>query len=267
MNPGGRAVVLRTYVDDLASRGQLHFTTEQAIEASGATPTAARAQLRRLRQKGAIATPHRGFHVTVPPEYRSAGCLPAEQFVPALMDHLELPYYAGLLTAAERHGAAHQRPQVFQVVTSGVHPRIACGRAVVEFVTRRNTPEMNTVRVNTPRGYLLVSSPETTAYDLVGYVSRCGGLDHVATVLAELAESLSSEGLAALADLSPLPWAQRLGYLLAHAGATDKLAALAQHVAEYAREYVPLARGKASRRGPRDTTWKLLVNARVEPDL
>ena len=36
----------------------------------------------------------------------------------------------------------------------------------------------------------------------------------MATVLAELTDSLSSEGLFGLAKISPVPWAQRLGYLL-----------------------------------------------------
>jgi hypothetical protein len=35
------------------------------------------------------------------------GCLPVDQFVPQLMEHLDLAYYAGLLTAASLHGAAH----------------------------------------------------------------------------------------------------------------------------------------------------------------
>jgi hypothetical protein len=62
----------------------------------------------------------RGFHVIVPPEYRSLGCLPPEQFAPALMETLGMPYYAGLLSAAQFHGAAHQRPQVFQVVVESI---------------------------------------------------------------------------------------------------------------------------------------------------
>jgi len=42
--------------------------------------------LSRLAAKGAIASPAREFYLIVPPEYRGLGCLPAEQFVPALME-------------------------------------------------------------------------------------------------------------------------------------------------------------------------------------
>lgn len=47
----------------------------------------------------------RRFYVIVPSEYRSLSCLPADQFIPALMKHLGLAYYAGLLTAAQYYGS------------------------------------------------------------------------------------------------------------------------------------------------------------------
>jgi hypothetical protein len=53
-----------------------------------------------------VAMPFRGFHLVVTPENRASGCLPAEQFLPQLMEYLALPYYAGLLSAA---GAGRNR--------------------------------------------------------------------------------------------------------------------------------------------------------------
>jgi hypothetical protein len=72
--------------------------------------------LSRLAKQKLIASPAQGSYAIVPPEYFSFGCLPAEQFIPALMKRLNLPYYAGLLSAAQYHGAAHQRPQVGAIV-------------------------------------------------------------------------------------------------------------------------------------------------------
>src|SRR5262245_58700523 len=106
------------YVADLASRGRYHFTTEDARKALRVSVPAVRAALRRLKGHGELADPHRGFHVIVPPEYRRLGCLPPEQFVPQLMEHLGEPYYVALLSAAEIHGAAHHRPQCFQVMVA-----------------------------------------------------------------------------------------------------------------------------------------------------
>lgn len=231
------------------------------------SPPAARAALRRLKHKGLIAAPVRGFHVIVPPEYQALSCLPPEQFIPQLMDGLDVPYYAGLLTAARVHGAAHQQPQVFQVVVPKNRPSIRCGRAVVTFVARHNAMAIPTLQLNTPRGYLRVSIPEATAFDLVGYPQHCGGLSNVATVLAELAEKLSPERLAAVAPLSPTPWAQRLGYLLEQVGEPERATSLAEHIARAATETAPLSTMHPGDRSRRDARWKLAVNVEVEPDL
>ncbi len=254
-------------IDDLASRGQHHFTTHEAAALLGSSMVAARAALRRLVHKGIVATPHRGFHVIVPPEYRRLGCLPAEQFVPQLMDHLGLDYYAALLTAGRYHGAAHQQPQIFQVMVARNRPPIACGGVRVAFIARRNVADVPKVRFNTPRGRLAVSTPEATAFDLAGYPQHAGGLDNVATVLSELAEILDPAALASLASLSPVPWSQRLGYLLDHVGAGEKTEPLARYVAEVVNETTALLPSMPAGDSPQDARWRLLVNYRVEPEV
>lgn len=253
------------YADSLAASGRYHFTTTDAVKALGVSTVAARAALRRLAAKGAIASPNRGFHVIVPPEYRRLGCLPPEQFIPQLMAHLGLDYYAGLLSAAQLHGAAHQRPQVFQVMVERNRAPIACGEVRVEFAARKAIAGVPTVQLNTPRGKLRVSSLEATALELVGYSARAGGLDTVATVLAELTEQVDPMKLAAAARLAPVPWAQRLGHLFELAGAGDKTGPLAEWVHAEAREYVALVPG-GGRGKERSKRWRLLVNASVEID-
>ena len=254
-------------IADLASRGQYHFTTDEMAARLGSSVVAARAALRRLQRKGLIATPHRGFHVIVPPEYRRLGCLPADQFVPQLMDHLGLSNYAALLTAGRYHGAAHQQPQVFQVIVAKNRPPIACGDVRVAFVARRNVSDVPTMRINTPRGHIAISTPEATAFDLVGYPQHAGGIDNVATVLAELAEKLDDAVLASLAPLSPVPWAQRLGHLLEQVGASDKAEPLAEYVAGVVNETTALAPSVPADEAPHDARWRLLVNVSVEPEL
>jgi predicted transcriptional regulator of viral defense system len=253
-------------VRNLASQGRYHFTTDEAGEALGSSLVATRAALRRLKQKGDLATPYRGFHVIVPPEYRRLGCLPGEQFIPQLMGHLGLAYHAALLSAAQYHGAAHQRPQVFQVMIQKNRPAIACGEVRVTFVARRNVDDIPVTERNTPRGSVRVSTPEATAFDLVGYPRQAGGLDHVLTVLTELAEALSAERLVALAPLSPVAWSQRLGSLLDRIGQADRVDGLAQYVRQTARETV-LLDPRTRSAGERDPRWKLLVNACPVSDL
>jgi len=159
----------------------------------------------RLARQGAVASPARGFYVIVPPEYRALGCLPAEQFVPSLMTSLGLPYYAGLLTAARYHGAAHQRPQEFQVFLDRRRRPIAYGRVRVAFMVRKRLRDVPVQEFNTPRGAPRLSTPEATALDMVGYQHHAGGLDHVATVLSELAERLDPKQLVRAADTAALP--------------------------------------------------------------
>ncbi|MBM4061741.1 MAG: hypothetical protein FJ265_11700 [Planctomycetes bacterium] len=255
------------FLRQLAQQGRHHFTTEEAVASHGGSPVATRAALRRLKQKGEIATPCRGFHVLVPPDYHSLGCLPPEQFVPHLMRHLGEPYYVALLSAAEIHGAAPQRPQVFQVMVKTNRRAITCGQVRVQFVARKDLERTPTVERNTPRGTLRVASPEATALELVGHADHCGGLDHVAAVLADLAESLDPVRLVAAAATCPIAWAQRLGYLLdlvGHRAASDGLAPLVQ---ERAGGLAALVRAGTRRGASRVDRWRLVVNATVEPDL
>ena len=214
-----------------------------------------------------VASPYRGFHVVIPPEHQRVGCLPAEQFVPQLMERLGIPYYAGLLTTARYHGAAHQQPQVFQVVVAKNRPPIECGLVHITFVARHNAAAMPTATVNTPRGLLKISTPEATAYDLVGYPDHGGGLDNVATVLSELGEKLDPARLTEIAELSPIPWSQRLGYILDLVEHETPGERLASFVASRATETAPLLLGAETSSARRDDRWKLWINADLEPDL
>ena len=92
MEPEGRPLKARQYVENLTAAGRYHFRSNEAQAALGISAAAAKVALNRLAKQGAIASPARGFYVIVPPEYRSLGCLPADQFIPELMKSLNLPY-------------------------------------------------------------------------------------------------------------------------------------------------------------------------------
>jgi predicted transcriptional regulator of viral defense system len=260
-------VTAAEFISDLVARGRYSFSVEEAVDALGATAVATRAALRRLRQKGELAMPYKGFHVVVPPEFRNIGCLPAGHFIPSLMAHLEEKYYAGLLSAAEYHGTAHQRPQVFQVVMARNKPEITCGKVRVMFVARKNLAHIPTSDFKTPRGYLKISTPAATAFDLVGYPNHAAGLDNVATILAELAEKLDGKELVRLAELSPIAWAQRLGYLLDMVGEQKKTGELAKYIAERKPVPTPLAPSLPFVGISRLKPWNILVNIRVEAEV
>lgn len=257
----------RNYVTSLAARGRYDFASREVQSALGISVAAAKLALSRLAKQEVIASPARGFYVIVPPEYRSLGCLPADQFIPALMKRLGLSYYAGLLSAAQYHGAAHHRPQEFQVLLWKNRRPIECGAVRVAFVARKRLEEVPVQDFNTPRGAIRVSTPEATAVDLVGYQHHVGGLDQVATILSELAEKIDPEKLAEAVKTAPIPWAQRLGYLLEHVGAREKALPLKSYVRLHAKESAPLLKSAARARAKRDLDWKLYINADVQGEL
>jgi predicted transcriptional regulator of viral defense system len=267
VNPETTHPNAREFVTGLAARGRYHFTSKEAQAALSVSKDAAKLALIRLAKQKLVASPARGFYVIIPPEYTALGCLPAEQFIPALMERLNLSYYAGLLSAAQYHGAAHQRPQEFQVFVERNRRPIHCGAVRVAFMARKRLKEVPVQTFNTPRGRLLVSTPEATAIDLVGYQGHAGGLSNVAAVLSELAEQIDPQKLAAAARTAPVPWAQRLGYLLEDVGSKAKVSALKDYVQKHAKEWTALLPKTPEKRAPRDKGWKLRVNARVEAGL
>jgi predicted transcriptional regulator of viral defense system len=257
----------KDYVDQLASGGRYHFTSHEARSALQVSADAAKLALNRLSRQGLIAQPARGFYIVIPPEYRSLGCLPAEQFIPALMTLQSQTYYVGLLSAAQYYGSAHHRPQAFQVVLQKNRRPIQCNKVRVSFIARKRISEVPVKTFNTPRGEIRVSSPEATAVDLAGYPQHAGGLDGVATVLAELAEAMDASRLPRAAATAPLSWVQRLGYLLGLSAAREKSDSLRAYVQDHAREYTLLSPGRPSTRATRVPAWKVIVNEHVEPEL
>ena len=253
-------------IADQAARGRYHFTSSELRSALGVSDAAARQALSRLAAKGEIASPARGFYVNVPPEYRRLGCLPADQFIPALMEHRNARYYVGLLSAAQYHGAAHHRPQEFQVVVERNRPAIMCGAVRVAFVARRNLSAVPVENFNNPRGTVLVSTVEGTAVDLIGYMRRAGGLDRVAGALLELGDDMNPKRLVEASQSASILWAQRLGYLLEHVGAGDKAVLLKDHVRQRARNFTKLLPSADADGAPRSTDWRLFVNSSVETD-
>lgn len=255
------------YIEALQMNGQLVFTVDDVVQALGKSVTAIRAQLRRLKAKGHVATPQRGFYVVVPPKYRRLECLPPDHFIPQLMEHLKEPYYVTLLSAAAYHGASHQAPMAFQVMTSRSRRDIECGGVRVDFCARHNMEETSVIERDTPTGVLRVASAAATAIELVGYSEHSGFLDNIATVLAELAESIDGDALVSEAKRAPTAWVQRLGYLLMLVERDALADRLDDVLAERKLFTVALAPWLEIEGRPRDSRWQVAINTDVEPDL
>ncbi len=254
------------YINGLLEKGQHHFTTEEVVQALGSKRSAISRALKRLMVKGELASPQRGFYMVVPPEYKILGCLPPEQFIPQLMEKTGDSYHVGLLSAAQFHGAAHHKPQRFQVMVGKPRASIECGRIRVDFFVRKDLDLVSTVSKNTPRGIVRISSPEATAFELVGYAKHAGGLGTVATVLMELAEVIDPQRLAEEALKCPLTWSQRLGFLLESLGSDTNAEALLPFVEKYAGRVAPLDASLPRTGSQRSKRWLVAINTDVEAD-
>jgi predicted transcriptional regulator of viral defense system len=258
---------LTAFVDDFQAQGRYTFTRAEAAEPMVITDLALEAALRRLKKRGRIANPRRGFYVVVPLEYREAGCPPASWFIHDLMRFLGQPYYVGLLSAAAIHGAAHQQPMVFQVITDKATRPAGAGRVRIDFHKSRSVERAPVVEVQTETGSMRVSTPEATAFDLVRFAAAAGHVSNVATVLAELSEKLDPAALEKLADCYAVSEVQRCGYLLEQLGEYDLAKPLAEWLAKRRYRPIPLVPGKAWGKISTDPKWRVLRTERVEVDL
>jgi len=258
---------LPDFVDALQSSGRYTFRREEALSAMDVSEVALQSAARRLAAKGRICAPRRGFYVIVPIEYREAGAPPPSWFVDDLMKFHGHPYYVGLLSAAALHGAAHQQPQEFQVITDTILRPITVGRTRIRFFLKLHFSETPTVEVKTGTGAMRVSTPEATALDLVRYVGHAGQLGNVASVLSELSERIDPVRLveAARADVE-LSIVQRLGFLLNRFASEAVVAPLAEWLAKKRLRPVLLRPAQKAKVADKDSRWQVLVNEHIEID-
>lgn len=258
---------LYEWIEALPENGRYVFSRADAERATDASNAAIKMTLYRLKKNGAIVGPRRDFFVVVPREYRTAGSPPASWFIDDLMRHQGRGYYVALLSAAALHGAGHQQPMAFQVITDAVERGVKVGRVRIEFHSSNLIENAATELVQTETGTMVVSTPETTAFDIVRFPAACGAWNNVATVLAELAEKLEADKLAAGASRVARSDVQRLGWLLELVEENSLADALARSLEGRRLLPTPLTRTRDTADAPLDPRWRVLVNDQVEPDL
>ncbi len=259
------------YIKDILRHGKCCFSISQAIEVMQKTPKAIYSSIEHWVAKGEIASPAKGFYVIVPPEYQTLGCLPAEYFIPYLLDYWQCAYYVGLLSAAQYHGATHQAVQVFQIIIEGRSRKpIVCGKVKINFIANRNLYKTPTQTFSTAKSLLTLSTPEGTAMDLMNYSHQAGGMNHIATVLSELAEKIQPEKLRLLMESDvALAWKQRLGYLFEILEEPDLVTIIKEHLSKQPRvDYVALIPSiPIVDESKRNAMWKIIENIEIESDL
>ena len=205
------------WVEDLPKRGKSVFS-KQEIEKQFSTLShySIRNSLYRLSKKKKIQSVWHDFYAVILSEYGLKSIVPPMEYIDHLMKFLDKDYYIALLSAAALQGAAHQAPMEFFVVTNSRILRNKQKNDVkINFVTKKNMPTQYITQIMVSSGYVNVSCPELTAFDLIMYEKNVGGINRVATVLSELAETLNFEIISEV-FLKSLNVAiiQRLGYIL-----------------------------------------------------
>ncbi len=255
---------LSSYIDSLQSKGNYFLYKGSAIRDLGLTDVALRSSIKRQVKKQRLVQLKKGLYLIVPLEYRNMGAPPAEWYIDTLMKEYGAKYYVGLLTAAASHGAAHQQPQIYQIITNKVLRPLKIGRVRIRFYFKKDFVGLPLTQVNTPTGYMTISSPELTTFDLVRYLKQSGHIHHVSTVIAELGEKLDPKMLFDVAVYFPQACIQRLGYILDFLGYSNKTQELLKRVSL---RYYPLRADKKWSRYSKNDRWRLFLNEELETDI
>lgn len=268
-----RITTLASYVEELASTGRTTFTREDAMEALGVSHGAFLDAAARLKKRGHVFAPRRGFYVITPTRYLKWRAPPPSWYIDAMMKDAGRPYYVALLKAAELQGAAHQAVMEFQVVTDRQWKPIRAGRSKLTFYFRKDMEsiEQGIEPRKTDTGSMRLSSPALTALDLVRYPHASGGVSHTTSVLNELSARIDPARLDALAPKFERSVAQRLGYLLDLLGQEELAACLERHLHKGTASWVELEPPEgsviaANQERERNSRWHIIVRRPIEVD-
>jgi predicted transcriptional regulator of viral defense system len=260
------------WLDKLLAKGVYGFARETLQqEMPGYSDIAVKRALSRLSAKGKIVSIYKGYYQLVPPQYTTKGILPPPLYLDAFMKYLQRPYYVALLNAAAFHGAAHQQPQEYFVITGFPVLRTTIRKSLkINYISIRQIPHALIEKRKTEAGYLNISTAALTACDLVQFEKRVGGLTRAATVLNELAEVINpADFTAALLKHVHVTALQRLGYLLENVCQNRTLAnalfeAMEREDLRFFR--TPLKAAKQTKGFSSDNRWKVIVNTAIEID-
>lgn len=264
------AVHPRDLSDYLLAHGRPVVALNEVAEVLGVDEKHAASALVRLKRANRMFSPQRGLYIAVPPQYRTWGAVPAMDFIDPMMRAGNFTYYVALLSAAELLGAAHQRPQTFQVMVDRRVGDRDFGRVRVRFYQSSKVGVLPVEWRNSNSGRVRIAPPAVTALDLASRPADGAGLNNVATVIAELAEDrkLTADEIISVAVHYPAAALRRLGWLLDFVDAdveSDRLASAADRRGTGQSEN--LLQPGGPRRGRRNRRWGIVENEVVEPDL
>lgn len=268
---------LENYLAAELARGRAYFRKTEAVERLQLSCDAFRKAASRLKRKGVLASPRRGFYLVLRPEDRAFGAPDPATWIGPFMSFVGADYRISLLRAAAFHGSSHQAAMVFQVISPRQLPKIELGRQRIEFVYQ--SPE-SFAEVNRPEwlddlktdaGFAKIAGLELTLLDVCRYFHRTSGISGAAQVVHDLGSKADLKILTRAAAHYENSAVRRLGYLLERFGHQRQSTALipfAQRAKSFkqldpsAKPLVP----ELAESDEKNLTWKLEINVATEVD-
>lgn len=247
-------------IDHFLAQGQKTFSLKEAAAFTGDKEATIQRKVHRLIKDNRVKKLAQSYYVILSPREKKTGHLTPHDYIDQLMKYEQIPYYVGLLSAANLYGAAHHRPMVYQVITGKqVHiPKKFLPD--IHFFTKTHFPHTCIEEKKGEYGTISFSSPALTAYDLIRYESSCGTLYNVVSVISELKPEIKKSDLIKLLnDQVESVIIQRLGFVLERLSFTEIPKEL-KEIADKAVNYTPLSKYEPMDRTRKNKTWKVIDN-------
>jgi len=181
------------------------------------------------------------------------------------MQFLNRDYYVGLLSSANLHGAGHQQAMEFHVIARKPALRnIKNKKLGISFFTKENWDKNQIIKKKTEAGYINVSTPELTAFDLVCYNKKIGGLNRIIPILEELTEEMKPRLMERATKSQKTSSIQRLGYLLSRIGNEVLANSLYKTIEKKKLKKIPLSLAHTNRMGKIDEHWNIIINTKLD---
>ena len=250
------------FIDEQLKVGRVTFPMSLLMETTGLSLEAAKSQLRRLRSRVIRVSMAHPFFLIVTPENLAAGGPPVEWWLDDYFSWLKHPYYLALQSAAGAFGSSPQSIQVTQVMTNTPRRPIQLGRLKIVFFVKRHISRTPTQQLPNAFAPTRVSTPAATAFDLVRYAPRIGGIGRAAETIRPLLPQIHAPELRRTLEAeNEIATTQRLGYLIEKAGQT-KLAKVIEKWLPRKRPLTPLVAAPAGRpAAPIASRWRVLDNS------
>ena len=256
---------IEDYLNDIQSKGRYAVTLAELKNRFDSSEKAIKQNIYRLKSKNQLAQVRKEFYVIVPPQYSNRGMVPSTLFIDDLMQYLKREYYIGLLSASALHGAGHQQPMQFQVIIKKPPLRSIKNKKLnIHFFVKSQWQQGDITEKKTETGFIKVSSPELTAFDLVHYNKKIGGLNRIIPILEDLVESIKSSDLNKTAMCQKVPDMQRLGYLLEQLGNEKLASVLFKRIERKPLREIPISLAHKNREGVLNSKWNVIINTELD---